>query len=148
MNMARFRPTGLDQELERRVASLVGQTCEGVRVYTRTFGEVQLSFSRHELAVGCSWRLDSESVVICGAGNSQRKGGPVQRGLNALVGERIVAVRLDPPGKDLTLTFSNGWTLSLFCTRVNEMDMLDNYSLETDEGALIVGNCGVVREEK
>jgi hypothetical protein len=148
MNVARFRPVDLDQELESRAASLVGQTCEDVRVHTRTFGQIQLKLSRHELAIACSWRLDSETQVICGAGNSQRKGGAVQRGLAVLVGERIVDARLDRPGKDLTLTFGNGWTLSVFCSRVNEVDMLDNYSLETAENALIVGTCGAVREEQ
>src|SRR4051794_7608500 len=143
--MIKSRQDDLELELRRSTTALIGKLCKRVRTFTKTHGEIRLGLEGIDLAIGCAWRLDSESEVICGSGNSQRKGGLVQHGLQLLAGHQIVSVKLTDPGKDLTLGFDNGCTLSLFCTRVNEVDILDNYMLLTPQRALIVGTCGVVR---
>lgn len=90
--------------------------------------EQRLTEAEYSVFVLCSWRLDSEFEVICGAWDDNSEGGPMLKGLDLLIGRRLDAFNLIAPGLDLELRFGN-ISFRIFCDNVNEDDKEDNYSL-------------------
>lgn len=130
------------------ISSLVGGTCEGFEISGEERSPVHLSIrppaaEAVDLVIGCSWRLDSPSEVLCGIGSSREEMG---EGLQKIVGQAIRAIDVSP-GLDLRVHFENGLKLSVFCDHVNEVSLWDNYLIEEPGGSFIVGTCGVVRRE-
>ena len=70
--------------------------------------------SSHRLLVSGSWRLDAQDRVICSWRNP---GSRADSKLPSLVGRPVVAIRVAPPGNDLTISFEGGRTLRIFCDR-------------------------------
>jgi hypothetical protein len=98
------------------------------------------------LYVTSVWWLDSTKRVICGAWDDNRKGGPMLKGLRRLKGKTVEGFCLDDVGMDLTLAFSGGLRLKIFCDALNEADQGNNYSLSTQGDCYyIVGLRSVLR---
>jgi hypothetical protein len=90
--------------------------------------EQRLTEAEFELFVLCAWRLDSEAEVVCGSLDDNSNHGPMLKGLDRLVGQRVQAFSLTDPGMDLELHFE-GLCFRIFCDNLNEVDMEDNYSV-------------------
>jgi hypothetical protein len=93
----------------------------GSPVSIRYTGEIHLF-------VTCSWRLDSEKEVLCGAEDDNTEEGPMRHGLRQLLDRRVSSVQLREPGLDLVLEFEGGLTLRVFCDEVRG-DGDDNYTV-------------------
>ena len=131
------------------ICSLIGSRCAGFEIPAEGHPSLQFSFIEDgalqaaSLTVGCSWRLDSSSGVLCGLGMSQDE---KLRGLDQIAGQIIRSIDMSPE-MDLRIYFENDLKLSIFCDHVNEESMWDNYGIEGPWGSFIVGTCGEVRRE-
>ena len=67
------------------------------------------------LFVWCTWRLDDSEAPVT---SSDDENSSVIAGLNQLVGHRISNMDIRTKGMDASITFSNGYTLSIFCDHV------------------------------
>lgn len=97
------------------------------------------------LFIQCSWRLDNGHVVLCTSMSSDANEGPMVTNLRVLEGTTIVEAQVTSLAHDLTLRFSNGYTLSVFCDSFDADD--DNYSVDLEEATVVVGALGIVRYE-
>ncbi|WAC20021.1 hypothetical protein OVA24_01340 [Luteolibacter sp. SL250] len=77
----------------------------------------------------CAWRIESADEVICSSSSSNHHGGPMLRGLQRLIGQRVSEATVHAPSFDLVLQFGNGLRLSIFC--VVGIDDWDNYTFHT-----------------
>ena len=109
--------------------------------------EQRANDSEFALFVECSWRLESETQVICGAWDDNSKQGAMRKGLERLVGQTIESISLSRPSLDLELRFSNQLVLRIFCDQTNRAEMVDNYSLFLPRTIYIVGTRSRVRKE-
>jgi hypothetical protein len=131
------------------LSSMVGGICKGFEISDEKRSPIELSVAGNRdlgtmnLIIGCSWRLDSASEVLCGIGMSHEE---IHRGLDQMVGNVIRAIDVSPE-MDLRVYFESGLKLSIFCDHVNEVSMWDNYLVEGPWGSFIVGTCGEVRRE-
>lgn len=144
MSLGSWGPPG-PENLE--ICSLIGSLCAGFEVPEE--GHPSLQFSSIEdgalqtanLTLGCSWRLDSPSRVLCGIGMPPDE---KRRGLDQIAGQVIRSIEMSPE-MDLRIYFENDLKLSIFCDHVNEESMWDNYLIEGPWGSFIVGTRGEVR---
>ncbi len=82
------------------------------RVYHDEFDNFE---GEANLLVWCSWRLDSSSGPLSSSDDMSEH---VLPALKALIGREIADVRIDLPGWDLHLTFSEDRVLHVFCDHV------------------------------
>jgi hypothetical protein len=80
------------------------------------------------LYITCTWRIDSELEVACGCREDNSAKGPMLRGLQKLVNQRVISVCLSPPALDLSLTFENNLSLRIFCDQTSLDEDHDNYT--------------------
>lgn len=131
------------------VFSLVGSRCVRFEIPEEGLPAIQFSFVENgvaqtaSLTVGCSWRLDSFSRVLCGAGMTPDE---KRRGLEQLAGQVVRTIQMSPVN-DLRIQFENELKLSIFCNHVNEESLWDNYLIEGPWGSFIVGTRGEIRKE-
>lgn len=90
------------------------------------------------LYIMSSWRLDSAKQVVCGAWDDNSPGGPMLKGLSRLSGATVSEFSLDEVALDLSLHFSNGLCLKIFCDRLS-VDQWENYWYSTPVGTYTVG---------
>lgn len=109
--------------------------------------EQRLTEAGYAIFILCSWRLDSESKVICGAWDDNTNGGPMLKGLSQLVGKKLEHFSLTTPGLDLELGFGAIY-FRIFCDNVNEFDREDNYSLFLPESVLTVAPRSRIEREQ
>lgn len=85
--------------------------------------------------ITCVWRIDSESEVISGCWEDNSEDGPMLRGLQKLVNQRVVAADSSLPALDLKITFENNLSLRVFCDQTSPEEGNDNYTffLPTEE---------------
>jgi hypothetical protein len=70
----------------------------------------------NDVFVQCPWRVERGQYVLCGSADSSEPGGPRTRALrDALVGKKILSVRLDGVSPDLVVAFDNECLLRTFC---------------------------------
>ncbi len=77
------------------------------KVFRHNEGEVSIF-------VRSVWRLEQGSVVMA---SSDDKGTEIKTGLNHIVGRKLVGLRVEKPAWDLSLEFSRGLRLKIFCER-------------------------------
>ncbi|MDM8549321.1 hypothetical protein QUF72_04550 [Desulfobacterales bacterium HSG2] len=99
------------------------------------------------LFIWCSWRLDSDTEVICGATDPNDNDGPMINGLMNLPDRRVESVDALLPGLDLTLRFDGPFCLRVFCDETNIEDDYENYSFFTDSRIYTVNARSVVSYE-
>jgi len=87
----------------------------------------------------CAWRLNSATEIICASTSDNANEGPLVRGLQRIVGVYIKSVEFSFPTFDLTVNFSNGLTLYLFCDQCNSFDLANNYSLTYLDQMFVIG---------
>jgi hypothetical protein len=128
---------GSQERLVEALETLVGRSCWRRVAGGSAGSHVSLDFEpsgpraaipEYAVLVRCSWRLDSEFEVICGAWDDNGEGGTMLKGLDRLVGQRLGSFNLTAPGMDLELRFAD-CTLRIFCDNVNKVDSDDNYSV-------------------
>lgn len=96
----------------------------------------------------CAWRLDSERTV-CTSKSPNAKDGEMARGLQDLIGRRVVSVLVTLPTHDLVIEFSDGIKLSLFCDCFDQERDGSNYSFHSLKNVFVVqAGSHLVRESK
>jgi len=78
------------------------------------------------LTVWAAWRIETDRAVMCGWNDSNRKNGPMVRGLQSLVGIQVKAVTIQPPALDLTIRFGRK-ALRVFCDQTVRDTGPNNY---------------------
>lgn len=153
----------LYSELESALCRLVGEKCWSFIGGINTGSCISLSIGRKvlrdkplrntllskeerlykgefEFYMRCSWRLDWKEEVLCGSEDDNSEGGPMQKGLQAMLGQRVVSVELERPSLDLTLAFENDLVFRMFCDEFDQSEeSLDNYVLFLPDRYLVVG---------
>jgi len=88
--------------------------------------EYRLHRGASELLVWCSWRLQSSKEVF--ASSDQDEAGVIK--LRELVGEDVVHVTCNGPAWDLSVRFSGGFELAIFCDHVGpDSSIAQNWEL-------------------
>jgi hypothetical protein len=159
----------LIEELRADVCELLGQKCWAVVAGTgtgaldvligkkipnrmplrnpRLSADLRDYDSEMGLFIECSWRLDSNTEVLCAWTDDNQDGGPVLTGLNKIIGQTVSAVNLKPPGLDLEVQFDNSLTLRVFCDRRNIEQDTGNYVLFLRKWIYAVRVLGEVERE-
>lgn len=84
--------------------------------------ELRANSSRYGLLVGCDWRLEDATDVVCSSHDDNAPGGPMTHGLALLIGSTVTGVTVQGRTLDLQIDFSNQMTLALFCdTRPDDL---------------------------
>ena len=156
--------------LREALTKFVGRTCIGFVTGASTGSVISLEFeprrprrlqvsnsaltddqrtgeAEYSLFIECTWRLDSEESVVCGAWDESSVDGLKMRGLQALVGKKVLLWTLAEPAFDLQVKFENGWTFRIFCDQVNELANYDNYCAFLPSEVIVVGARGEIRRE-
>jgi hypothetical protein len=148
-------------KLQNALDLLVGQPCTRFAAGGSAGSTVLIDFTstsrpkpdketdetRLSILAYCSWRLDSAHEVICGAWDDNSPGGTMLKGLQRLVGKRLISFVLEAPGLDVNLQFEGDLTLKIFCDQVNEVDCADNYILYIEDDVFVVGTKSCLRVE-
>ena len=157
-------------ELQHGLNQFVGEICWGIAAGRGTGSIVSLHFgakmlrriplnnphlsnelreydSQMGLFITCSWRLDSDSDVICGWTDSNEEGGPMLSGLQKIVGQKVKQVDLILPGLDLGLHFSNSLLLRIFSDRTDSTQDEGNYTVFLPRWAYVVGIKSKLKKE-
>jgi hypothetical protein len=100
------------------------------------------------LFVECAWRLEAHNQVIVGSGDDSGSDGPISTTLTVIVGRSVISAVVAEGPPDLTLSFTDGLVLKLFCDQGSEEGGWDNYSLRVGDMIVVVGAQGRVRVEK
>ncbi len=148
------------RELERLVGALKGLRCWYVSCGGAAGPTFQLALgekvSRHaplknaahseeyrrfegeaSLLVWCSWRLDGPDRPLTSSDDAPQQ---IVQELSRLVGAAVASVCLAPPGWDLTLAFSTGLVLRIFCDHVPGEPSFDgNWELWGRDATAFVG---------
>lgn len=100
------------------------------------------------LFVHCAWRLQTCDRVVSASGVTESSGELLLEVVRRLQGRTIEAItEPSKPGNDITIRFSEGVELSIFCDLVGE-DAGDNFSLFLETETITVGSGSVVRRSK
>jgi len=87
--------------------------------------------------IRCPWRLERGEALVCGSDDDSEV---IKVGLSKLIGERIEATSTQRHSWDLVITFSSGYNLRAFCSRVQgDLQYDDNWQIWSGELDLIVG---------
>lgn len=157
-------------EFSKSLNSLIGQPCWGVVAGKGTGSVISLHFGnkiplpqliknphlsddlqKYEgemiLFVKCVWRIDSEVEVICGCWEDNTKDGPMLKGLQNIVDQKVESIELSLPAWDLAIHFSNLMVLRIFCDQTDLSDTVDNYNLFLPEIIYTVSPKGKLEQE-
>lgn len=88
------------------------------------------------LLVWCSWRLDSPGAPVASSDDS---GEHVSQSLQRLVGQVTEDVSIDLPGWDVTLRFTGGLVLRVFCDHVHDPSFDGNWDLFAGDRVISAG---------
>jgi hypothetical protein len=77
--------------------------------------EVEEDYGEVHLLVWCAWRLDAESGPLTSSDDSDHG---IKLGLSKLIGTTVETINAIPPAWDMTIWFSNGLSLKVFCDHV------------------------------
>ncbi len=89
------------------------------------------------LLVWCSWRLDGADRPVT---SSDDTGEAIVRELNGLLNAHVESILLTPPAWDLTVRFSNGLDLRVFCDHVPGDPSFDgNWELWRRDVSVVAG---------
>jgi len=89
-----------------------------------------------------AWRIDGKRGPVCSSTDNNKRGGPMLRGLNRLVGKKVTSATVAGTAADLTISFSGGLRLLVFSVQTNSEDEEDNYSIHGRVGTVAVGPKG------
>jgi len=106
--------------------------------------EIRENDPEFNIFIQCSWRLVSESGIICSSSwSSQVNGLALEVGLAQLKSLKVVSVDLNSKTLDLSITFENQITMSIFNDYVGEGDEDDSYWINSPEACFSVNGTNV-----
>lgn len=89
------------------------------------------------LLVWCTWRLGTGEAPIA---SSDEESDRIAKSLQALVGQKVVRGEVSQPACDMTLTFTNGLRLNVFCDHIpGHPSYSGNWQLHVGGSILLVG---------
>jgi hypothetical protein len=161
------------ERFQAGVADLVGKDCWGVAAGAGTYSRIALDFGarfpRDRLTPNefltkvvrdneaefwlfvwtTPWRIQSRDTVIATWQDQDNKSndGPMLDALDSLIGATVVAAHVSPPAWDITLTFDNDLTLSVFTDGSPRHDY-DDYSFATRHTVFTVSVGGWLEVER
>lgn len=130
-----------------RIALDFGKKIERERPLKNTTLTDEVRFYKSEYSLfieDCSWRLEQNQHVLCSSKSSNKANGEMVRSLGGLVGCRIVSISTSPPGYDLLVAFTNGFTLRLFSDCMDQEADGDNYTFFTPHRVVRIAPRGEV----
>jgi len=147
--------TNIIQEFQSEIKKIESLTCKEIIGGSGTGSIINVKIGipnssiGYDLFIQCVWRLDSPEKVVCGAWSNNKKGQSMLRGLNKIVGQKIISVQLSQPSYSLSVCFENNYTLHIFCDQIGDDPALgDNYCFFTPEYVYSVElNCTIQKED-
>ncbi len=102
--------------------------------------EFRLFNGEQRLLVWCTWRLDGASEPIASSDDTKEE---VVLALQGLIDTTVTHVRIEQPAWDLTIQFSNGMILKVFCDHVGaDASFPCNWELNEAKSRLAAGPGG------
>ena len=86
----------------------------------------------------CAWRLERGAEVLCASTSDNADGGEMLSGLAALRGAVVERCDVAAPAQDLTIGFSGGLVLRVFCDQIER----DNWSAGADGSPVVTAGAG------
>ena len=127
-----------EPKVSRRIPLLNPRLSEEERYYRGEFS----------IYIECAWRLDSDTQVVCGSGDSPAEGESMSRGLTRILRRSVESMTVAKPAWDLTVRFGDGLTLTAFCDQPGDAEEdLTDYSCSLSNVVYVVGPRGRVRCE-
>lgn len=101
------------------------------------------------LFVTCSWRLDSETSILCSSKENNSNTGSMVRSLKKVIGKRVMDINVFEPAFDLIITFDGGLSLKIFCDETDPDEDFDNYCFfYKDKTYAVINRSELFFEEK
>lgn len=163
---------GSAQDLTTALGLLEGQVCWSVLAGAGTGSAMHLEFggkiprrvplrdrphitreqARYEgefdLFIQCAWRLEVGATVLCGSTDDDRNDGDMVIELRGLEEKTVLALSVEHPVPDLSITFEGGLRLKVFCDQTNLETNDENYSVRVGDTIHVVGARGQIVLEK
>lgn len=92
----------------------------------------------------CAWRVEGNGGILCTSKSDNRFGGEMLYGLHQIIGRRILRVKIEKTGFDLTVEFERGLFLRSFSDAVSDEEG-DNYYYSSPEESFTVEPKGQIR---
>jgi hypothetical protein len=109
--------------------------------------EERLYDSDISLMVYCSWRLSSESDIICSWRDAIDNIEDMLFNLELIRNKKITKINICPLSLDLDIYFEGNKKIEIFCDETNDYDADNNYSLFTEEKIINAGLKSVIYYE-
>ena len=151
----------IDELLELILRSFIGQECWGVvagagagSIFQLSLGakslrpescrnphlalDVQLYQPSHNIFYWAAWELYQDGVLVCDSDSDNANDGPMVRGLQRLIGEKITRFDASKKWHEPTVHWSGGYRLDGFCNAQDIYQSVDstNYSLTSPVGSI------------
>jgi hypothetical protein len=91
------------------------------------------------LMVYCSWRLSSETDILCSWREAISNIDNMLLNLELIRNKKIIKIDICPLSLDLDIYFEGNNKLEIFCDETNDYDADNNYSLFTEEKIINAG---------
>ena len=101
-----------------------------------------------DLLIQCAWRLELGDTVLCGSTDDDRNDGAMKIGLRGLEGKTVLALSVEYPVPDLSISFEGDLRLRVFCDQTNIETNDDNYSVRVGDTIHVVGARGRIGLEQ
>ncbi len=101
------------------------------------------------MMVCCPWRIESDTNIVCGSGDSNEKKGPMIKGLDDLKGKYVQEIMFNT-FLDISIVFEGGYVLKVFCDNISDDDYESCYFFLFEEDLLCVsvrGNGNIWSDE-
>lgn len=98
----------------------------------------------YRLFIHCSWRIESNSEVVTSSQDSLENNALEK--LSLLRDMKVVDIFLAKPSYDLTVFFSNGYILKVFCDLTNVIEDYDNWSIFISDFVYTVGAKSILKK--
>lgn len=95
----------------------------------------------------CSWRVESDSEVICSSLSSNEKNGEMVLGVKKLINDVLIGIECLQPSYDLILKFKSGLILKTFCYFKTVDYDFENYSLFVPGKVYTITDTGEIKIE-
>jgi len=92
-------------------------------------GESVREEGEFDILIWCAWRLQDNDNAICSSDSTHAQRA---KGIQRLIGEKVISFEIFPPAWDATITFTGGLVLKIFCIYTQKDECETNWFFRND----------------